>query len=69
VRDHAAAILCSILGFASGAYLFYGWRKGEIRARGMSRRSDGPLEWWSAILVVAILALAAFMRGVLGLTR
>ena len=61
VSDHLASYLSLVLGLGFGAYLLYGWRNGEIRAHGISRRSDGPLEWWSALLVVATLSAVCLM--------
>jgi hypothetical protein len=69
VSDQVAGIFCLALGFSSAAYLIYGWRRGEIRARGISKRSDEPLSWWSAILVIAVFSGCCLYAGFFILAR
>jgi hypothetical protein len=56
-------------GLGSGAHLVTGWRKGEMWARGASKRSDGPMNWWSAVILSVIFSGACVFIGVLSLFR
>lgn len=70
VSEKLAAVLCLVLGVGSGAYLWYGWRKGEIIGRyGVSYRSDDPRIWWSTLLVVATFSALCLYVGISMLTN
>ena len=64
-RDEIAGIVSLVLGVGTAVYLIYGWQKGELRARGVSRRSDGPLSWWSAVIMLAGFSACCIYGGVL----
>jgi len=69
VADQVSGIFCLLLGIGTIAYLIYGWRKGQLRARGISKRSDGPVSWWSAVLTLAVFGGCCIYGGALILSR
>ena len=69
MNEHAFDILILLIGIGWAAYVCYGWRKGEIRARGIQRRTDGPLGWWFTILSLAIMSGSCLYAGLWGLTH
>jgi len=69
VSDQVSGILCLVLGVGTGGYLIYGWRKGELQARGICKRSDGPVTWWSAVLTLAAFGGSCTYAGILMLSR
>lgn len=62
-------IFCLALGTGTAGYLIYGWQKDELRARGTSRRSDGPVSWWSAVATLAVFSGCCLYGGILMLSR
>lgn len=67
--DQFSGIVVLSIGIGTAVYLIYGWRRGELRARGISRRSDGPISWWSAVSTLAIFSGLCLFGGVLLLSR
>lgn len=69
MSDLVSGIICLVLGIGTAAYLIHGWQKGELRAKGISKRSDGPVSWWSAVLTLAVFSAGCIYGGVLILSR
>jgi hypothetical protein len=54
VSDHVAGYICAALGLGVGAYTIVAWRTGRIRWQWVSKRSDEPFSFWSAIVSAAL---------------